>query len=453
MRQNKLVHGLLGLLAVFHFSAAWASESEPYPRGPLLQGPIHFVYAIYYTEQPVSQPVAALNEAIKDAGGPSQLTEKLPPDAGAAFVAATLDSHIAEDYPPPSLTMIGNFGRGVTREQALALQKSTSALVLEFAHPASMSTAALRAADKVLLLTAEKTGGFLWDEETREIFTPAEWRRRRLDTWQADIPDVRAHTVIHAYKDDKLVRAVTLGMAKFGLPDIVVNDFSWSNDKPVGNLINIFAQASIEGASLTESGAMDLDLRSVRHQAFKKAVVDSSLPNATALARLALFKGRWEEGDPHNRLIEIGFGRYAGVDNSARQSAMLDTLFGSSDGVVRVKHTDPILAASQAAKAKLPALREEFNRGLQPGQYFMLKAPFSTPTGGREWMWVEVLAWKGTAVQGLLRNEPSYVPTLHAGQTVNISQDEVFDYIRVDGKGIREGNETGKLMLEQSAHK
>ncbi|REN17115.1 DUF2314 domain-containing protein, partial [Mycobacterium tuberculosis] len=88
------------------------------------------------------------------------------------------------------------------------------------------------------------------------------------------------------------------------------------------------------------------------------------------------------------------------------------------DSVTRVKHNDELLAASKAATAQLPKLREAFAKGLQPGEYILVKAPFTTRDGGNEWMWVEVARWNGDAIEGLLKNEPVDVPGLHAGQMV-----------------------------------
>ena len=125
---------------------------------------------------------------------------------------------------------------------------------------------------------------------------------------------------------------------------------------------------------------------------------------------------------------------------------MLGALFGSEDSVQRVRHTNELLEASKAANAKLPALREAFRRGLQPGEYIQVKAPFATPDGGNEWMWVEVTSWDGDVISGLLRNEPANIPGLHAGQMVKVSQSKVFDYIRRDANGHEDGNETGKIL-------
>src|SRR6185437_16903293 len=100
---------------------------------------------------------------------------------------------------------------------------------------------------------------------------------------------------------------------------------------------------------------------------------------------------------------------------------------------------------------KLPQLRKAFDDGLAPGEFIELKAPFRTPTGGNEWMWVEVTRWRGKTITGTLDNNPAEIPDLKAGQVVQIWQDDVFDYIRRFSDGRIEGNTTGPILkkLEQ----
>lgn len=443
---RSLVH-LISFIMAFASLACHAQAQTPIPAGPLLVGPIRFEFAIYYPALPAKQPIAQLKERIRVGAGVLKLVTSMPdkPPTGAILVA-TLNTTAQKNYRPPDLQMVQRFGRGLTRDQAESLQRAEQALILEFAHPASMSASALRTALQLAEQVARDTNGLLWDEETREIFTPDEWHKRRLDSWSGDTPDVLQHTVIHAYKSDKLVRAITLGMTKFGLPDIVVSDFSWSSNRPVGNLINLFAQAMVEGEVIKMAGTYDLNIRSLRNTNVRQTQLATLKPNAAAIAKLSLVKGTWEDGDPRNRLVEIRFDRYPGPDHYARQEAMLSALFGSEDSIQRVKHTNELLEASKAASVKLPALREAFKRGLAPGEYIQVKAPFATLDGGNEWMWVEVTSWEGDAITGLLKNEPASIPSLHGGQMVKVSQGKVFDYIRHSADGRDEGNETGKIL-------
>ena len=104
-------------------------------------------------------------------------------------------------------------------------------------------------------------------------------------------------------------------------------------------------------------------------------------------------------------------------------------------------------AASAKAREQLPELRRAFTKGLNPGEVLLLKAPFATPDGGNEWMWIEVTNWTDEASPiGTLQNKPFDIPDLQSGQEVKIKTAEVFDYIHKKADGTSEGNETGEII-------
>jgi uncharacterized protein YegJ (DUF2314 family) len=290
---------------------------------------------------------------------------------------------------------------------------------------------------------ATRTAGLIWDDETRELFTPAALAAKRMSPPDHGFPDVRDHIVIHAYKNGEYIRAITLGMRKFGLPDIVINEFSWSLNDQMGNTINLFAQSLLEGAT-PSMGRHDFDVLKVKHEGMRAVYEQHLLDNAHSVAELLLANAKADEGDPDNRLLELRFDRYAGNTVHERQQKFASSFYGSVDTVGYVKHNQAIEAASDRARLKLPALRKQFNAGLQPGESLLLKAPFETSSGGNEWMWVEVSSWKGNAIVGLLANEPEEVPGLRAGATVKVKEQDIFDYVLNKADGSMEGNETGK---------
>lgn len=431
--------------------AASARAQQVFPAGAPMKGPVSFVYAVYYP-QPPALALAPL-ALLKQQRSPIKLVPAFAQQSAEPQAVASWLDHVQDSFTPPNLQHIGYFGRGLSTAQAQQLQLAQLALVVEFRWPATPGYAALRAADRLLLQVAEQTDGLIWDEETREIFTAAAWRQRRIDSWQGEIPNVAQHTVIHAYQGERLLRGITLGMAKFGLPDVVINDFPRSSSSQAGHLITALSQALVEGASIGARGQLALDLHQLRHAALRKTQLAELAEHAKGAALLYCEPGQHEPGDPDNRLLALRFDQYPGPDRYARQSALFSTVYGFSDGIQYIKHDDAILAASQAAKARLPALRSAFNAGLGTGEYILLKAPFATPAGGNEWMWVEVTAWDGQRITGLLNNEPANIPTLHSGQIVQVAMDDIFDYIRYDGQGNQEGNESGKLIARQQEGK
>jgi uncharacterized protein YegJ (DUF2314 family) len=67
-------------------------------------------------------------------------------------------------------------------------------------------------------------------------------------------------------------------------------------------------------------------------------------------------------------------------------------------------------------------------------------------------MWVEVLAWKQGKITGPLKNDPALATHLRAGQIVTVGEDRIFDYIHRLPNGREEGNTTGAILDQRSAH-
>ena len=423
---------------------------EPIAAGPLMDEQIAFELAVYYLPQPTKDPLAELDVLLKGKDAFFRRIEKIEKQVASPTLAARLETDPKSVYAPPDLDSLQYFGRGLSREQAESLQQTESVLILDFSYSNLHVLDGLRTALELTHSLALATGGLLWDEATREVFSPETWEQRRITDWTEQVPDLSKHTVIHAYNKGEYVRAITLGMEKFGLPDVVADNFSWSLNRNVGHVVNLFAQAMVEGAVIKKPGEFDLDIRAIRNAKVREPQIATLKPNATGIALLSLRKGTWEEGDPSNRLIEITFDRGVGPDDHARREQIVSAAFGWEDSATRIGHNDELQEASRQARTRLPALRAEFKEGLAPGEFILVKAPFETPDGGHEWMWVEVASWKGDKITGLLKKEPINIPDLHGGQIVEVSEAQVFDYMWTHADGTTSGNETAKVIEELS---
>jgi uncharacterized protein YegJ (DUF2314 family) len=431
---------------------AFAKETRPNMSSAAhIAETIRFEFAVYYLPLPSKDPVQTVKLQLPDLPNAPAVVEQQPKSPSSPSVKLHLEKDVKANYSAPSVRALSYSARGLTAEQGKSLQNSRQVLILDFAHPKKYVWSALLAANALVERTARQTNGLIWDAETREIFTPDEWHKRRIGTWNGGVPDVTWQTIIHSYQNNDFVRAITLGMAKVGLPDVVVDDFPWSSDHQVGNLINDFCQMMAEGAVINANGEFDLDLKKIRDPVLRKKQLDSLVNKATGIGLLAIEPGKLEEGDSDNRLLRITAKRYAGPDAHARQENMLSSLFGSTDSISRIKHNDELLAASKRARTKLPALQRAFEKGLLPGEFILLKAPFKTPTGANEWMWVEVASWKKSLIVGLLQNDPFDIPELHTGQKVEVKEEDVFDYIHHLPDGSSEGNDTWAIIEKMEA--
>lgn len=351
------------------------------------------------------------------------------------------------NYLPPSLESLYSFGRGITKEEAVSLQKNRKAVIFDVSYPRSYMHSGLYDVSLFIEEVAKSYGGLIWDEESREVFSLKKWKEQRVESFsESKIPSVMDQITIHAYKNGEFIRGITLGMKKFGKPDIVVNDFSWSVNKSVGSLINLIAQKMVEENSEEVNMKPYLDIEKIRHPLVKTSFLSVCYDNAKKSTNASLKASKAEAGDPHNILLEVDFSQIEGTNLQQKQESLLTALFGSEDSISYIEHNDEILQKSMEAKAKLPQLKRGFNKGFDPGEYLMVKAPFETPDGSNEWMWVEVIVWKDTQIEGMLRNEPYNVPTLKAGMRVKVNEIDVFDYIHYLPDGSSIGNETGKLI-------
>jgi len=422
------------------------------PVGSLMDDRISFQLAIYFLPKPTKEPTGELDLFLHSHASGFRRIDKIDGKSDGLAVAARMENDQINAYRPPDLKSLQYFGRGLSRDQAEALQRTESVLVLDFDYSKDHVWDGMRAALELTNALAQSMGGLIWDEVTREVFSPEKWAEQRINEWRDgdNIPDITKHIVVHAYKKDEYVRAISLGMAKFGLPDIVIDNFSWSLNRNMGHIVDLFAQALAEGAVLQKPGEFDLQFKSIKNANVREPQITTLKSNATGIALLSLKKGKWEEGDPQNRLIEITFDRGTGPDIHAKQEQVLGAAFGWDDSPVPVKHDEQLEVASRHARTRLPILRAEFNKGLAPGEFIEVKAPFDRPDGGIEYMWVEVTSWKGDKIGGLLKNEPFHIPSLHGGQIVDVSEAKVFDYSRHHADGTTEGNETAKVIEKMS---
>jgi uncharacterized protein YegJ (DUF2314 family) len=427
----------------------WYSLRKPAPPPAPSEG-LAFEFGVYFLPTATSDPSAAVATAALEQPGFALAEGEPTADGGSLRVFVSRVDDVAESYAPPDAGAIDHFGRGLSDAQREALGRSREALRLRFQVPRARALEGLRAACQLASEVARRTGGLVWDEETREVFAPAAWDAQRLEPWPAGtVPDLSRHITIHSYRDEAYLRAITLGMAKFGLPDLVVEDFALSNNLHVGHLINLTAQALAEGGAADANGELVLRIADIRHEAVRSAQQSSLKPNAEGVVTLRLRSAARDDGDPDNELVEIGFDRYPGPDLRARQDELLASLFGWEDSITNVEQDEELLAASRGAREKLPALKAIVDAGLQPGQLLMVKAPFAKPDGGNEWMWVEVVRWRSGRIHGVLANEPFEVPELRAGQEVVVAEDDVFDYLLRNPDGSEQGNETGRLIVER----
>jgi uncharacterized protein YegJ (DUF2314 family) len=410
--------------------------------------PIIYVRNVIYvdTEQTANQLIDE-SQVINDI----TIVKELPTEIMSIFSTRITSTDLTHDFPPPDLNLLKYFGKGLNKKQADKVQLYKAVIVVDFAFPLSLRSKGLKIAYEAAYDFAKKTDGFIWDSETRELFTPEVWKNKRIDAWAGQTPIINSQIVIHAYQAENGVRAITLGMAKFGLPDVVVENLAWSLNSSMSDLMILVAQSMVEGL-LAEGSKLIVEIEKLKDSSYKTNLISTLKENATRNLSILFKPGEWEEGDPDNFLIQLMFNNFEGSSEKEKQEKLLSSIFGWKDDISYVEHNNKILEASTNAKKLLPNLKKKFISGFAPGEFLLLKAPFETPDGINEWMWVEVMSWKGEIIHGLLKNEPYNVPNLKAGTEVIVNQGDIFDYMHEFSDGTREGNKTGDLIRKYQSN-
>lgn len=235
-KRVKVIH-TLAILFFLHFSLM---AQEKYPAGNLAEDQILVEYIVYYTSDDYPSK-AELSEYIKKNYSKIKFIDSIHPPEEVKGIQLMLDEinalQIKTLLPPPDLEFLEFTSRGLNNEQKLALQKSKKAFAFDLVFESSMYAEDLQFANDLILESTTDETSFVWDSTTRECFTKEYWQENRI--FKNSNIDASKHVTIHFYQEEVYCRAITLGMSKFGLPDIVMENLSCSTSGPLASLINL----------------------------------------------------------------------------------------------------------------------------------------------------------------------------------------------------------------------
>ena len=421
---------------------------RPVAAGPLRADRFAYQFAIYHLPRPATNAARVVARLL---GGPLVLGAATTAGQTPARPTVWVEQPPIAQFPPPSEASLQYRGRGLSERDRKAVAASRALTVLAFAGPGDAAMATYHQALVLAGDVAAATGGLIYDVETRDLFTPAAWSAR-LQRWQDGTPDVVLHVTIDSYRDGDLVRMVTLGMAKLALPDLAVRDVAGADVKSMGTLINLVCATFVERPMLVRAGELDVSIDQLRQPDVRRWANAGLFPGAERKATIRLAAVEPDEGDAENRLVEIEFPGPA-AELQVRQDALLSRLLGAREGPVRRidgNYDREVLEVSRRARDAALALKPRYRDAPPLNEELMVKAPFLTPRGQKEWMWVEVVRWRGKTIKGVLRNDPVEVVRLAAGAHVEVQEDAIFDYLLTKPDGTTVGNETGPLIERQA---
>lgn len=218
-------------------------------------------------------------------------------------------------FSPLDAESLKYFGRGLSPEELEAAPRSQSAVTLTFVSERPDSIKTHTDALRMTLAVARAVEGFCWDDDTRELFGLEAWKER-ADTGVDDPRKLASHITIHIYPEGDSMRMITLGMAKFGLPDLVVEQVPESSIDQMSSLVHLTASTIMAAPALMERGRLPVDVATV-----------GASPEAGAQGKavLDLVVAKPQAGDPENVLVELSFPEQ---DRPVAQNKTLEAIFG-----------------------------------------------------------------------------------------------------------------------------
>lgn len=308
---------------------------------------------------------------------------------------------------------------GLSPEQRAQFFASQSVLVLRVRGDGGPPHFVARIGFGLAVAVAEQVGGFIDDDVRRRVETPAELKARSA------LPEIRS-----AFNDGSISiefnpdedasdhgRLLSLGMRRFGGPDLELRDVSLRDAPGLSRALTAFCRLAAEAP-----------LPARRH------IEPSQLRFGDSVASGAAFEAEFvpaalAEGNPDNELREVLLDA-----ETRRRLAQQLILVEAADAGLHAESDAELAARVATVRAALPGILARFRS--EGGELFLL-VDFEAPEGV-EAMWVQVESVQPDGVlRGTLANEPAHVHGLHHGDPVQRTAPVVSGYRLETAAGVR----------------
>jgi uncharacterized protein YegJ (DUF2314 family) len=340
---------------------------------------------------------------------------------------------------PPS-DMMDTVASGLTPAEREDLKKRPTSVVVRTHGAFAKEQVAARTAFAVTAVLAEALDGYVYDEASRRIETASEFSAHAVTAPLGKPAFERRHIAVQLYRqEDGTARLLTLGMARFGSPDLSMRGASMGSGPLLAEVLN--AVASKLAFDLTEP-AVTITLDDVARVVGKKPSELNPTPSAAKPVMLTLVDAEHADGDPDNEVAEV---LPWGGSTRENWDSVVTSLFGALPSM-KPSVDDPELAEiAKKAQKSLPGAIKRLEAG--DGELYV-KGPFAVPEEARvdggnttELLWLLATSCDARACTGTLANEPSYATNLAPGKTSGLPRTDVTDWmLRQHDGGVAGGD-------------
>ncbi len=362
--------------------------------------------------------------------------------------AFEIDVMKADDLLLPPKDTLDTVAVGLTPSERESVHARPRAVMIRTQGRALPDQLPARAAFAAAAALAEELDGFVYDEVSRRIETASEAASHIVHAGLGEPAFERKHVVVQLYRqEDGTARLLTLGMARFGSPDLSLRGANMGSGPLLAEVLNAAARQIAHGKS---DASITITLDDVATVIGKKPAELSSDPKSARPVTLDIVEPERIEADPDNEMAELLPPGHDGADPREAWDAVVASLFGRAPSM-KTAIDDPELAAiAKKAQRDLPGAIKRFEAG--EGTLFV-KGPFPIPTEARidggastELLWLEAASCDARACTGILSNDPTYATNLALGKTTSVKRAEVYDWVIQQKDGGTVGGESIKLL-------
>jgi len=362
-----------------------------------------------------------------------------------ADTKATVEVMAAADWILPPKDAMANVARSVPEAERASLYEAKELLVVHVQGENTSDHMPLRAGFGLTAALARELGGYVHDEVTHKI-DPAAAFAERLPKTAIGAPFFVPESILvqlHPLDEEDVAgpyRLLTLGLARYGVPDLEVRGF---HEKDGGRLALVLNAVASKVATGTRGPDIVISLADVAAVAKKKADDLTKSAAKSKDLKLTLSLSERMPADPDNDVFRI---EAPGDGDEEAHAALLATLFGEARVLTQGTNDPALLAAEARAKKAAPAAAAKWKKS---GGSFTVRVPFLVEgeKGKAEVMWMKVSSCDDAGTcKGALASRPVFAKNLKPGAEVSGKLAEVSDYLLELPDGTKEGGETIALL-------
>lgn len=350
--------------------------------------------------------------------------------------------------PAPTLEVLRAVGHGSEEERRL--KEATHEIVFMARDGGMEPRLALQSVLAAACATGETWSGVILDRDVPRLL-PLDSHSRRLSP-RVKLAD---HIRVVSHKDGQgKTCLLARGMHKFQLPMLEVRDVPEGMRQTVTLVMNAMAEIlAWRVRRQVQQGSDHLNvprefLLKLDHDALKRVDLKATtLPGARRATVLGVQHVRSpivEErvlrlvappspGGPQVARMSSPRGDVPSQGGAGHQewlkSVAVDLLGAPQEQVARKLEDQLIEEAHQRAMEQVAELKQRYQKGLPKGHRVYVKRAFPTKQGSPEYLWLSVDGWYDGMIRGPLATVPRVRTDLQLGQTLQMQEDDIYDWV------------------------